>query len=54
MSGDFSKLKEQVEQADRTIRASAQEGSAELKEMVDEARKNADDRAAELRARSRT
>ena len=45
---DFSTLKEQVEEADQRIRASAAQGTDELKAMVDEARTKADARAAEL------
>ena len=37
VSEDFGKLKEQVEEADRSIRAEATKGTAELKTMVDEA-----------------
>ena len=47
-SDDFSTLKEQVETADQRIRASAAQGASELKAMVDEARTNADARAAQL------
>ena len=42
VSDDFRKLKEQVEQADRSIRESAAKDQAELKAMVDEARKRAE------------
>ena len=52
-STDFAKLKEQVEEADQRIRASAAQGADELKAMVDEARNNADARAAELGTKAR-
>ena len=51
-SDDFTKLKEQVEEADRSIKAAVAQQDAELKTMVDDARKNADDRAAQLRAKT--
>jgi hypothetical protein len=47
-SADFSKLKEQIENADQRIRASAAQGADELKAMVDEARTKADARADQL------
>src|SRR5262245_46629284 len=52
MTADFTKLKTQVEEADRKIRDAVAEDSAELRSMVDEARQSADDRAAELRAKA--
>jgi hypothetical protein len=52
VSDDFTKLKEQVENADRSIREAAAKDAAELKAMVDKAQKNAEDRAAELRAQA--
>ena len=52
VSDDFTKLKEQVEEADRSIKEAVAKEDAELKAMVDEARKNADDRAAQLRAKT--
>jgi hypothetical protein len=51
-SDDFTKLKEQVEEADRTIKAAVAQEDAELKGMVEDARKKADDRAAQLRAKT--
>jgi hypothetical protein len=50
-SSTFSKLKDQVENADRSIREAVARDAAELKETVDEARERADKRAAELRAK---
>jgi hypothetical protein len=50
VSDDFAKLKEQVEEADRSIKAAVAKEDAELKTMVDDARKKADDRAAQLHA----
>ena len=41
-SDDFTKLKEQVEAADRSIKAAVTQEDAELKAMVDDARKKAD------------
>jgi hypothetical protein len=52
VSEPFVKLKDQVDAADRRIRAAAAEDTAELKAMVDKARKSADEHAAELRAKS--
>jgi uncharacterized protein (DUF342 family) len=52
LSDDFTKLKEQVESADQTIRTAVAKDDAELKAMVDDARKKADDREDELRAKS--
>ena len=49
-SDDFTKLKEQVEEADRGIKAAVAKEDAELKAMVDDARKKADERAAQLHA----
>jgi hypothetical protein len=51
-SDDFTKLKEQVETADRSIRDAAARGTDELKAMVEQARQNADTYAAELRSKS--
>jgi hypothetical protein len=47
-SDDFTELKDQVEEADRTIKAAVAKQDAELKAMVDAARKKADERAAQL------
>jgi small-conductance mechanosensitive channel len=49
---DFTKLREKVDKADQSIRAAAATDEAELKAMVDDARKKADGRAAALRAKS--
>jgi hypothetical protein len=52
VSDGFTKLKEQVENADRSIRAAVAQDDAELKDKVDEARKNADEREDQLRSKS--
>lgn len=52
VSDDFTKLKAQVEEAERTVRGAATQSKAELQTKLDEARKSADDRAAELRAKT--
>jgi DNA repair exonuclease SbcCD ATPase subunit len=52
VTDNFAKLKEQVDKADRTIRGAAEKNQTEIKAKVDEARRDADDRAAELRART--
>jgi hypothetical protein len=52
MSDDFTRLKEQVENADRTIKQAAAQEKGELKAAVEKARESADDRAAALRAKS--
>jgi hypothetical protein len=52
VSDDFTKLKEQVENADRSIKAAVAKNDAELEAMVDEARKKADDRATQLRTKA--
>jgi len=49
---DFTKLREKVDKADQSIRAGAAKDEAELKAMVDDARKKADQRAAVLHAKS--
>jgi hypothetical protein len=49
---NFATLKEQVEKADRTVKAAAEQNQAEIRAKVDEARRDADERAAELRAKS--
>jgi hypothetical protein len=49
---DFTKLREKVDKADQSIRAAAAQGDAELKAMVDDARKKSDERAAGMRAKS--
>ena len=49
---DFTKLREKVDKADQSIRAAAAKDEAELKVMVDDARKKADERTAVLRAKS--
>ena len=51
-SDDFTKLKEQVDEADRSIKAAVAQKDAELKAMVDDARKKADDRAAQFGAKT--
>jgi hypothetical protein len=51
-SDSFDKLSEKVDEDKRIIRAAASASEAELKAKVDEARKNADDRAAELNAKT--
>jgi hypothetical protein len=48
----FTKLKEQVEDADREIKEAATKGDDELSAMVDEVRRKADSHAAELRVKS--
>ena len=48
----FEKLSEKVDDAKRRIRAAASESEAELKAKIEEARKNADDSAAELSAKT--
>ena len=45
----FAKLKQEVEDAERNVRASSSQTEAELRAKVDEARKSADQRAAKLR-----
>src|SRR5262249_23024527 len=52
VSDDFTKLKEQVEKADRTIRAALARDDAELKATIDEVRKKADERESQLHATS--
>jgi hypothetical protein len=49
---NFGKLKAQVEKADRTVKAAAEQSQEEIQAKVDEARRDADERAAELRAKS--
>ena len=49
---DFTKLREKVDTADQSIRAAAAKDEAELKAMVDDARKKADERTAVLGAKS--
>jgi DNA repair exonuclease SbcCD ATPase subunit len=48
VSDDFTMLKAQVEEADRTVRAAASQDKAALSAKVDEVRKSADDLSAEL------
>ena len=50
-ANSFDKLSEKIDDAKRSISAAASESEAELKTKVEEARKNADDRAAELSAK---
>jgi hypothetical protein len=52
MTDNFAKLKEQVEEADRTVKAAAEQNQEEIQSKVDEARRDADERAAELRAKT--
>src|SRR5262245_6713202 len=52
VSDSFAKLKQQIEEAERAISAAASEDEAAVKAKLDEARKSADERAAELRAKS--
>ena len=46
----FDRLSQKIDEAKRTIRAAASASDTELKAKVDEARKNADEHAAELSA----
>lgn len=48
----FTVLKEQIDEADRSIKAAVAQSDAELTAMVDDARKKADERAAHLSATS--
>ena len=52
VSDNFTKLKDKVDSADRDIREAAARDTAELKAMVDQARRKADARAAELQAKA--
>ena len=52
VTDNFAKLKDQVDKADRTVKAAAEQNQAEIKVKVDEARRDADERAAELRAKT--
>jgi small-conductance mechanosensitive channel len=52
-SDRFTKLKEQVEKAERRVNEAGSQDKAQLQAKVDEARKNADDLAADLHARTR-
>src|SRR4029453_16388894 len=52
VTDNFAKLKEQVEKADRTVKAAAEQNQAEIKAKVDEARRDADERGAELGAKT--
>ena len=52
VTDNFAKLTEQVEKADQTVKAAAEQNQAEIKAKVDEARRDADQRAAELRAKT--
>jgi hypothetical protein len=52
-SDRFTKLKEQVEEAERRVNEAGSQDKAQLQAKVDEARKNADDLAAELHAKAR-
>jgi hypothetical protein len=49
---NFAKLKEQVDQAAKAVAAAASEDERAVQAKVDDARKNADGRAAELRAKA--
>jgi len=48
----FSKLKDQMDQAAKTVASAASEDERAVQAKLDDARKDADDRAAELRARA--
>jgi hypothetical protein len=52
VSDPFTTLKEQCENADRSIKAAIAQDDAELRAMVDSARKDADDRTAQLSPKS--
>ena len=52
VSNPFTTLKEQCDDADRSIKAAIAQDDAELRAMVDGARKDADDRTAQLRPKS--
>jgi len=51
-SDNFAKLKDQVEDAERRVSKAGSQDKAELQARVNEARKNADDLAADLQART--
>jgi hypothetical protein len=52
VSESFAKLKEQLDEAERTVSAAVTQNDADVKAKVDEARRNADSRAAELRTKT--
>jgi hypothetical protein len=52
VSNPFTALKEQCENADQSIKAAIAQDDADLRAMVDGARKDADDRTAQLRPKS--
>jgi hypothetical protein len=53
-SDSFTKLKEQVEKAERDVNAAVSQDAAELQAKLEETRRSADDHAAKLRAKTRT
>jgi malate synthase len=52
-SDNFTKLKEQVEKAERRVQEAGSQDKVELQAKVDQVRKDADDLAAELHAKTR-
>jgi hypothetical protein len=52
-SDNFAKLKDQVENAERRVNQAGSQDKTELQAKVNEARKNADDLAADLQTRTR-
>jgi hypothetical protein len=54
VSESFAKLKKQLDEAERTVRAAVEENEADLKAKLNEARRNADSRAAELRTKTQS
>ena len=52
LTESFDKLREMVEKADSTIKSAAQQSRAEIEAKVDDARRDADTRVAELRSKT--
>jgi hypothetical protein len=51
-SDNFTKLEDKVAEGDRSIKAAVAKDDAELRAMVDQARENAEQHAAEMRAKT--
>jgi hypothetical protein len=49
VTDSFAKLKTQIDKAETAVKAAAEEDEADIQAKIDDARRSADDRAAELR-----
>src|SRR5262249_2142147 len=52
VTDSFAKLKTEIDKAEKAVKAAAEEDEADIQAKIDDARRQADDRAAELRSKT--